>query len=81
MNNLAKPRDKMLHLTTLPPEILHNIFQWLGLQDLGHLPRTCWQLHGFIDSNKALFREVYLLNLVSGLIIYGLSASGRIGLD
>jgi len=66
MNTSGRPRNEMLHLTTLPPEILHNIFQWLGLQDLGHLPRTCRQLHGFVGNNKALFREVYLLNLVRG---------------
>ncbi|KAM4057001.1 F-box-like domain-containing protein [Hirsutella rhossiliensis] len=50
----------MAHLVSLPPEILHNIFQWLRPHDLLLLPRVCRIFRAFAYKNRRLCRDVYL---------------------
>lgn len=54
----------MAHLTTLPAEILHNIFKRLRPEDLATLPRLCRTFHGFVSGNLMLCKEIYLRLLV-----------------
>ncbi|POR36209.1 Uncharacterized protein TPAR_03560 [Tolypocladium paradoxum] len=53
----------MALLTSLPPEILHNIFQWLCPEDLLLLPRVCRLFHGYVKGNWKLCRDVYMRTL------------------
>lgn len=55
----------MPQLTTLPNEILHNIFQWLPPKDLGSLPRVCRALHSYVKDNQKLCHDIYLHHFVS----------------
>ena len=55
----------MVHLTQLPPEILHNILSHVDPEDTGFIRQTCRYLLTFIDGNRALFRELYYRTLVS----------------
>ncbi|KAK5998638.1 hypothetical protein PT974_01019 [Cladobotryum mycophilum] len=52
--------EEVDHLTTLPNEILHNIFQWAAPGDLATLPQVCRALYGFIRGNHKLYRDIYL---------------------
>lgn len=54
----------MVHITQLPPEILHNILSHVEPEDLGYVRRACRHLHTFVDGNRALFRDVYYRKLV-----------------
>lgn len=51
-------------LTSLPPEILHDVLTWLGLADLVTLPRVSRALRIFLRDNQPLYRDVYLKSLV-----------------
>ncbi|KAB5572510.1 hypothetical protein GE09DRAFT_1099789 [Coniochaeta sp. 2T2.1] len=53
----------MVHLTQLPPEILHNILSHVEPEDTGYIRQTCRYLLTFIDGNRALFRELYYRTL------------------
>lgn len=54
----------MTLLTSLPPEILHSIFQWLCPEDLLLLPRVCRRFHRYVKGNWKLCRDVYTRTLV-----------------
>jgi hypothetical protein len=53
----------MAHLTSMPAELLHLIFQWLHPSDLLALPRVCRALHAFTKSNQKLCSDIYLHTL------------------
>ncbi|PFH59517.1 hypothetical protein XA68_12220 [Ophiocordyceps unilateralis] len=53
----------MAHLALLPPEILHNIFRWLGPVDLLLLPFVCRIFRHHVEGNRALFHDAYRLLL------------------
>ncbi len=55
----------MVHLTQLPPEILHNILSHVEPEDTAYVRQTCRHLLTFVDGNRALFRELYYRKLVS----------------
>jgi hypothetical protein len=55
----------MVHLTQLPPEILHNILSHVEPEDTAYVRQTCRYLLTFIDGNRALFRELYYRKMVS----------------
>lgn len=57
----------MDYLTKLPHEVLHNILKDVGPLDLATLSSCCGDLYRFIADNRALFKELYLMRLVSGL--------------
>ncbi|TLS28254.1 hypothetical protein PpBr36_01288 [Pyricularia pennisetigena] len=47
-------------LTTLPPEILHNVLCFVCPSDLAHVSRTNKQLNSFVENNGPLWRGIYL---------------------
>ncbi|KAF3361321.1 Putative aspergillopepsin A-like aspartic endopeptidase [Verticillium dahliae VDG1] len=49
-----------LHLTLLPAETLHGIFQWLKPQNLSPLSQTCRFLRDYIVNNQNLCKDIYL---------------------
>ncbi|KAG7131422.1 hypothetical protein HYQ45_010008 [Verticillium longisporum] len=49
-----------LHLTLLPAETLHGIFQWLKPQHLSPLSRTCRFLRDYVVNNQNLCKDIYL---------------------
>lgn len=53
----------MVHLTQLPPEILHNILSHVEPEDTVYVRQACRHLLTFIDGNRALFRELYYRKL------------------
>ncbi|PNY28769.1 Uncharacterized protein TCAP_01314 [Tolypocladium capitatum] len=53
----------MTLLTSLPPEILHSIFQWLCPEDLLLLPHVCRLFYRYVRGNWRLCRDVYLRTL------------------
>lgn len=55
----------MVHLTQLPPEILHSILSHVEPEDTAYLRQTCHYLLTFIDGNRTLFRELYFRKMVS----------------
>lgn len=55
----------MPELTTLPAELLHQIFAWLDPKDLGVLPRVNEAFHDYVKDNWKLCQDVYLNHLVS----------------
>ncbi|KAK7420852.1 hypothetical protein QQZ08_010181 [Neonectria magnoliae] len=59
MDEPVRPRE-MRTLTSLPPEILHNILQWLLPADIAILPRVCSFLRSTVQGNSTLCRHVYL---------------------
>ncbi|KAK8010470.1 hypothetical protein PG990_009435 [Apiospora arundinis] len=50
----------MVSLTELPPEVLHNVLQYLDPSDLAFVPRVCQALHHAVRGNAMLFKHVYL---------------------
>lgn len=54
----------MACLVTLPHEILHNVFAEADPVDMASLACTCRSFHGFIQSNRYLFKELYLKTFV-----------------
>ncbi|KAK6827792.1 F-box domain-containing protein [Apiospora arundinis] len=52
--------DSMVSLTELPPEVLHNVLQYLDPSDLAFVPRVCQALHHAVRGNAMLFKHVYL---------------------
>lgn len=57
------------HITTLPPEVMQNIFGSLGPAEIvNRLPRVCSAFHCFIKGNKKLHQDVYLGWLVRCLV-------------
>ena len=60
-------------LTTLSPEILHEICLNVNPPDLGRLSRTCHFLEGFIRRDDLLWRLQYLNRFVRPLYVDGRS--------
>ncbi len=52
----------MLHLLSLPHEVLHHVITEADPQDLAALSRCCQMLNGYIKHNRLLFKELYLDN-------------------
>jgi len=63
MDITSTPVD-MLHLNLLPAEILHNILRFVDPRDLATLPRVCRYLHGYVQGNQRLCRDIYLHHMV-----------------
>ncbi|KJZ79142.1 hypothetical protein HIM_01293 [Hirsutella minnesotensis 3608] len=57
--SIVLPWHMMTHLTSLPPEILHDIFRWLSPRDLLLLHRVCRVLRDYVRGNNSLCRDVY----------------------
>jgi hypothetical protein len=57
----------MACLTSLPLELLHNVFAEVDPVDLAALSSTCRAFHGFILKNRCLFKELYLKTFVGRL--------------
>jgi len=52
----------MLHLLSLPHEVLHHVITEADAQDLAALSRCCQMLNSYIKHNRLLFKELYLRN-------------------
>lgn len=52
----------MVSLTDLPPEVIHNVLQYIDPSDLAFVPRVCQALHHSVRGNAMLFKHVYLAN-------------------
>ncbi|KAK8090995.1 hypothetical protein PG994_000500 [Apiospora phragmitis] len=50
----------MVSLTELPPEVIHNVLQYVDPRDLAFVPRVCQTLHHSVRGNSMLFKHVYL---------------------
>ena len=50
----------MVSLTDLPPEVIHNVLQYVDPSDLAFVPRVCQALHHSVRGNAMLFKHVYL---------------------
>ncbi|KAL2156987.1 hypothetical protein VTH06DRAFT_8830 [Thermothelomyces fergusii] len=48
-----------VHLTHLPPEILHSILSHVDPEDLARLLLTCRRFHNLIEGNNLLWRTIY----------------------
>lgn len=55
----------MLTLIQLPPELVSTILSFVDPEDLPRVNLTCKYLYHTVRDNAALFRDVYLNNLVS----------------
>jgi len=60
------PGTKMANLTSMPPEIKHEIIRELDPLDVVALSETCNVMQRFVKGNKLWARDVYLRILVSG---------------
>ena len=56
-------------LLDLCHEVLHAVLEQVQPEDLGRLSRCCKTLDSFIRCNRLLWRELYLKNFVSRLIV------------
>lgn len=54
-----------LTLTQLPPELVSNVLSFVDPEDLPSVNLTCRYLYHTVRDNTALFRALYLNNLVS----------------
>lgn len=54
-----------LTLTQLPPELVTNVLSFVDPEDLPMVNLTCRYLYHTVRDNTALFRALYLNNLVS----------------
>lgn len=54
-----------LTITQLPPELISNVLSFVDLEDLPRINLTCRHLYHTVRGNTALFRALYLNNLVS----------------
>lgn len=50
----------MVSLTELPPEVIHNVLQYVDPSDLAFVPRVCQSLNNTVRDNAMLFKHVYL---------------------
>ncbi|KAK8079755.1 f-box-like domain-containing protein [Apiospora hydei] len=50
----------MVSLTELPPEVIHNVLQYVDPSDLAFVPRVCHTLRNSVRGNSMLFKHVYL---------------------
>ncbi|KAK8028941.1 hypothetical protein PG991_005997 [Apiospora marii] len=50
----------MVSLTDLPPEVIHNVLQYVDPSDLAFVPRVCQALLHSVRGNAMLFKHVYL---------------------
>jgi len=57
--------DQVDRLTTLPHELLHNIFKHVDPLQLAGLTIQCRALRGFISNNTQLFKEIFVKYFVS----------------
>ncbi|KAH8839194.1 hypothetical protein MCOR27_005831 [Pyricularia oryzae] len=57
---ILEPETQRLGLTTLPPEILHNVLCFVRPRDLARVSRTNKHLNNFVQNNGPLCREIYL---------------------
>lgn len=55
----------MASLTQLPPELVSNILSFVIPEDIASINLTCRYLYHTVKDNAALFRAIYLHNLVS----------------
>lgn len=60
----------MANLLALPHEILHSILRGVDPQDLHPLSLSCRTLYAFLKDNHTLYKDIYLQNLVSFLLIH-----------
>jgi hypothetical protein len=61
----VKMDDQVDRLTTLPHELLHNIFKHIDPLQLAGLAIQCRALRGFISNNTQLFKDIFVQYFVS----------------
>lgn len=54
-----------LNLTQLPPELVTNVMSFVDPEDLPRVNLTCKYFYHTVRDNTALYRALYLNNLVS----------------
>lgn len=63
-----------LTLTQLPPELVGHVLSFVDPGDLPSVNLTCKYLYLHVKDNTALFRALYLNNLVSSEAVDGAQA-------
>jgi len=64
LSSLSSLSTMAVHITHLPPEILHSILSHVDPEDLAWLPLTCRLFNNFIKGNNPLYRAIYARILV-----------------